>query len=67
MKKLMIAAAFISVIGLEIMARPTDAHAQQRGTYGSSAAACPIGTCGPTGGRYAKTADLCKPSNCQRR
>jgi hypothetical protein len=66
MKMLMVAAAVVSAIGIEVICSPTPANAQQHGRK-SDLAACPVGTCGPTGGPYAKRVEGCKPSNCAKR
>jgi hypothetical protein len=61
--KMLTVAAFICAIGAPIICSPTAADAQQRGRR-SDLTACPVGTCGPTGGQYARTVAGCKKSNC---
>jgi hypothetical protein len=66
MKALMIAAAFISAIGIEVICMPSAANAQQRGR-GSDTVVCPVGTCSPQGGQRARKVEACKPANCAKR
>jgi hypothetical protein len=58
----LIALTAMAILMVSNISMSTGAYAAQRG---EGAVRCPVGTCGPRGGRYSRRGvEACKPSNC---